>query len=120
MGRVNRAIELLEGRHTLIYGGSGDLSYEGGVNACHTDNDFLLLEQEHVPLNITGVREFMRGLAAAGPNEERAPDADRIDDAAHARHRRTCGTSERLDGDTLPWTVVFTVLCSATRRLRVR
>ena len=73
MGRVNRAIELLEGRHTLIYGGSGDLSYEGGVNACHTDNDFLLLEQEHVALNILGVREFMRGLAAAGPTKSGHP-----------------------------------------------
>ena len=102
MGRVNRAIELLEGRHTLIYGGSGDLSYEGGVNACHTDNDFLLLEQEHVPLNITGVREFMRGLAAAGPTKSGHPTPTVLMTLAHARHRRACGTSERLDGDTLP------------------
>ena len=29
MGRVNRTIELLEGRHTLIYGGSGDLVIRG-------------------------------------------------------------------------------------------
>ena len=73
MGRVNRAIELLEGRHTLIYGGSGDLSFEGGVSACQTDNDFLLLEQEHVPINIRGVQEFMRGLAAAGPTRSEHP-----------------------------------------------
>ena len=73
MGRVNRAIELLEGRHTLIYGGVGDLSFEGGVAACHTNSDFLLLEQEHHPLNITGVRECMRGMAAAGPTKSGHP-----------------------------------------------
>ena len=73
MGRVNRAIELLEGRHTLIYGGAGDLSFEGGVQSCQTNNDFILLEQEHAPMNIPGVREFMRGLAAAGPTRSGHP-----------------------------------------------
>ena len=73
MGRVNRAIELLEGRHTLIYGGVSDLSTEGGVTACHTDNDFLLLEQESVPLDMVGVREFMKGLASAGPTKSGHP-----------------------------------------------
>ena len=102
MGRVNRAIELLEGRHTLIYGGSGDLSFEGGVNACHTDNDFLLLEQEHAPMNIPGVREFMRGLAAAGHTKSGHPNANRVGDAACAGHRRTRDAGKRLDGDTLP------------------
>ena len=73
MGRVNRAIELLEGRHTLIYGGVSDLSFEGGVKACHTDNDFLLFEQEHGPLNIPGVGDFMKGLASAGPTKSGHP-----------------------------------------------
>ena len=73
MGRVNRAIELLEGRHTLIYGGIGDLSYQGGVEACHTNSDFLLLEQEHQPLNIEGVREAMKGMRAAGPTKSGHP-----------------------------------------------
>ena len=102
MGRVNRAIELLEGRHTLIYGGSGDLSYEGGVNACHTDNDFLLLEQEHVRVEHTGRAGIHEGAGSGGTHKERTSNTNRVGDAAGAGHRRTCNAGKRLDGDTLP------------------
>ena len=73
MARINRAIELLQGRHTLIYGGAGEISFEGGRTASQTDNDFILLEQEHVAFNVIGVRDFMEGLADGGPTRSGHP-----------------------------------------------
>ena len=71
MGRVNRAIELLEGRHTLIYGGSGDLSFEGGVSACQTDNDFSCLNRA-CPDKYTRCAGIHERVGGGRSNEKRA------------------------------------------------
>ena len=63
----------LRGDTPYIYGDLGDLSFEEGVAACHTNNDFLLLEQEYASLSVPGMEEFMQGLVTAGPTKSRHP-----------------------------------------------
>ena len=67
MPRINRAIELLESGQPVYYTGAGEISYEGGLAEAATWADFLLIDYEHRPFDMTALREFMRGLVDAGP-----------------------------------------------------
>lgn len=67
MPRINRAIELLEQGQPIIYGGGFNLTYEAGLEAAQTYLDYILFDFEHTPLDVDGVRNFMRGLVAGGP-----------------------------------------------------
>lgn len=67
MPRINRAIELLESGQPVYYTGAGEISYEGGLADAGTWADFLLIDYEHRPFDMTALRRFMRGLIDAGP-----------------------------------------------------
>ncbi len=69
--RVNKAIELWEDGQPIYYDGSGlgpgvD-SYAQGIRMSQTYMDAINVEMEHGCLDLVGLREFMRGLAAGGP-----------------------------------------------------
>jgi 4-hydroxy-2-oxoheptanedioate aldolase len=67
MPRINKAVELLaEGQPILSVGGFA-LTYEDGLKAATTHGDYILFDFEHSPLNVAGLRDFMRGLVAGGP-----------------------------------------------------
>jgi 4-hydroxy-2-oxoheptanedioate aldolase len=64
---INRVIDMwLKGQpvyYTQISGGG----YEEGKQRAATKADYILYEMEHGPLDFKELREFMRGLADAGP-----------------------------------------------------
>ena len=63
MGRINRAIELLERGQTIYYTNAGDLTYENGFAMASTWADYIRLSLEHNPFDIAGVHQYIRGLA---------------------------------------------------------
>ncbi len=76
MPRINRAIELLQQGQPVYYigtedsgfvGGPKDYNYEEGVKAAKTWADIILVIMEHLPYDITRLRDFMCGLADGGP-----------------------------------------------------
>jgi 4-hydroxy-2-oxoheptanedioate aldolase len=66
VARINRAIELLEQGQPIYYTSAEERTFEGGVKASTTWADYISYEMEHSPFDISGLSEFMRGLAAAG------------------------------------------------------
>jgi 4-hydroxy-2-oxoheptanedioate aldolase len=64
--RVNKVIELWEAGQPVYYA-SGGGGYEEGKALAQTWADFILYDMEHHPLDITQLREFMRGLVDGGP-----------------------------------------------------
>ena len=67
MSKVNRAIELLEQGQPIYYTGAGELSFEAGLEASATWADYLTVEMEHGPFDISKLEVFMQGLLAGGP-----------------------------------------------------
>ena len=65
--RINRCIELLEQGEYLYYSGAGPLTYENGKKQAKTWADFLMVDYEHSPFDVVGLRAFMRGLVDGGP-----------------------------------------------------
>ena len=65
--RINRAIELLESGQPIYFTAPAEISYESGLAEAATWADFLMLDFEHRPFDMTGLREFMRGLVDGGP-----------------------------------------------------
>ena len=65
-GRVNQAIELLEAGQPVYYD-YGRGGYEGGKTAAKTWADMLMYDMEGAALDFSKLRDFMRGLADAGP-----------------------------------------------------
>jgi 4-hydroxy-2-oxoheptanedioate aldolase len=64
--RINRAIDLLsQGQPVYYTGGSG--GYEEGRKLAQTPSDYINYEMEHGAFDMTALRQFMRGLADAGP-----------------------------------------------------
>lgn len=66
--RVNKAIELLEQGQPVYYT-MGMGGYDEGVKMAKTWADIIIYDMEHGPLNMTGLREFMRGLVDGGPTK---------------------------------------------------
>mgnify|MGYP006147531899 CR=1 FL=1 len=67
MPRINRVIELWEQGQPVYHEGIGDLTYENGKKMSDTWADYLLADFEHAPFDMVGLRNFMQGLADAGP-----------------------------------------------------
>ena len=67
MTRVNRLIELLEQDQPTFGERAHVLTYEAGVVAAEIPYDYLIVEFEHQPFDMIGLRAFMRGLVAGGP-----------------------------------------------------
>ena len=65
--RINRCIELLEQGEYLYYTGAGPLTYENGKKQAKTWADFLMVDYEHNPFDVVGLRAFMQGLVDGGP-----------------------------------------------------
>ena len=65
--RINRCIELLEQGEILYYAGTGELTYENGLEQSKTWADFLITDFEHYSFDVTGLTNFMRGLVDGGP-----------------------------------------------------
>jgi 4-hydroxy-2-oxoheptanedioate aldolase len=64
--RINKCIELLE-QDQPIYYALGDGGYENGKSAAQTWADYILYNMEHRPIDLTLLREFMKGLVDGGP-----------------------------------------------------
>ncbi len=64
--RVNKCIELLESGQPIYYA-VGKGGYEEGKKLSQTWADYLIYNMEHMPLDFTKLREFMRGLVDGGP-----------------------------------------------------
>lgn len=67
MVRVNRLIELLEQDQPTFGERVPALTHEAGVAAAQTPYDYLIVEFEHHPFDMGGLRAFMRGLVDGGP-----------------------------------------------------
>src|SRR3954453_7081729 len=67
MPRVNRVIELLAQDQPVFATGAPALTHEAGVAAAQTRADFFIIDFEHHPFDMAGLRAFMRGLVDGGP-----------------------------------------------------
>ncbi len=65
--RINRVIELLEQGQPIYNAGTHDLSYENGKAMASTWADYIGVEMEHGPFDMSALDEFMRGLVDGGP-----------------------------------------------------
>jgi 4-hydroxy-2-oxoheptanedioate aldolase len=66
--RINKAIELLEQGQPVYYT-MGMGGYDEGVKMAKTWADIIIYDMEHGPVNMAGLREFMRGLVDGGPTK---------------------------------------------------
>jgi 4-hydroxy-2-oxoheptanedioate aldolase len=67
MPRVNRVIELLQQDQPVFATGAPALTHEAGVAAAQTRADFFIIDFEHHPFDMGGLRAFMKGLVDGGP-----------------------------------------------------
>jgi 4-hydroxy-2-oxoheptanedioate aldolase len=67
MARINRAIELLEKQKPIFFTGVTELGFESGRRHAKTWADYLCIDLEHLPFDMTAVSAFMDGLISAGP-----------------------------------------------------
>jgi 4-hydroxy-2-oxoheptanedioate aldolase len=67
MPRVNRLIELWQQDQPIFGGGVPALTYEAGLEAIGTPFDCFIVDFEHHPFDMTGLRAFMKGMVAGGP-----------------------------------------------------
>jgi hypothetical protein len=68
--RINRAIELLQQGQPIYYTGSHSGttgSFEQGKKDAQTYADYISYDMEHAPFDVSGLAEYMKGLAAGGP-----------------------------------------------------
>ncbi len=70
--RINKAIELLQEGQPIYYTVvTSPLTYEHGVEMASTWADHITVEMEHMPWDMKGLGEFMRGLVDGGPTASR-------------------------------------------------
>jgi len=67
MARINRAIELLEGGQPIFFTGVTELGFESGRRHAGTWADYLCIDLEHLPFDMTALAAFMEGLIEEGP-----------------------------------------------------
>ncbi len=67
MARVNRAIELLERGQPVYYTSTHVLTHESGVAMAKTWADYIRIDSEHGPFDMTALGTFMQGLIDGGP-----------------------------------------------------
>lgn len=69
--RLNQAIELLAEGQPVYYSGSHSGTsgtYEQGLKDSQTYADYISYDMEHAPFDVKGLQDYMRGLAAGGPD----------------------------------------------------
>jgi 4-hydroxy-2-oxoheptanedioate aldolase len=67
MARVNRAVELLAQGQPVYYASTHTLTYANGVAMAQTWADYIRIDSEHGPFDMTALSQFMNGLIAGGP-----------------------------------------------------
>ena len=67
MARVNRLIELLEQDQPTFGSGAPVLTREAGLATAQTPYDYIIVDFEHHPFDMGGLRAFLRGLVDGGP-----------------------------------------------------
>lgn len=67
MARVNRLIELLEQDQPTFGSSVPALTREAGLATAQTPYDYLIVDFEHHPFDMGGLRAFLRGLVDGGP-----------------------------------------------------
>jgi 4-hydroxy-2-oxoheptanedioate aldolase len=67
--RINKVIELWEQGQPVYYDSTNVGGYEQGRKMAATAGDYINYEMEHGVLDFVALREFMRGLADAGPTK---------------------------------------------------
>lgn len=67
--RINKVIELWEQGQPVYYDSTNVGGYEQGKKMAGTAGDYINYEMEHGSFDFTALREFMRGLADAGPTK---------------------------------------------------
>lgn len=67
MARINRAIDLLERKKPIFFTGITELGFESGQRHADTWMDYICIDLEHLPFDMTALSAFMDGLIAAGP-----------------------------------------------------
>lgn len=70
MPRINRAADKLAQGQPIFFTGITDLSFESGMAQASTWADYLCIDLEHLPFDMTALRTFMRGLIAGGPTHD--------------------------------------------------
>ena len=65
--RINKVIDLLEQDQPVYYVQTDEFTYENGEKMAKTWADYIRLNLEHGPYDISGVHDFMKGLVAGGP-----------------------------------------------------
>jgi 4-hydroxy-2-oxoheptanedioate aldolase len=64
MARINRAIELLDDGRPIFFTGVTELGFESGRHHAGTWADYLCVDLEHLPFDMTALAAFMDGLVA--------------------------------------------------------
>lgn len=67
--RINKVIELLEMGEPVYYTQIDGGGYEDGKRLAQTEADYITYNLEHSSLDMTRLREFMRGLVDGGPTK---------------------------------------------------
>ncbi len=69
MARINRAIELLECNIPIFFTGITELGFESGKRHAEMWMDYICIDLEHLPFDMTALSAFMEGLIDAGPTK---------------------------------------------------
>jgi 4-hydroxy-2-oxoheptanedioate aldolase len=64
---MNSAIDVLGKEQAVFFTGVTELGFESGRRHASTWADYLCIDLEHLPFDMSGVSAFMEGLIAAGP-----------------------------------------------------
>ena len=80
--RINRCIELFEQGEYLYYTGAGPLTYQNGKAQAKTWADFLMVDYEHNPFDVVGLRGIYAWAGRWRPHPFGPPHADRDRNAA--------------------------------------
>jgi 4-hydroxy-2-oxoheptanedioate aldolase len=67
--RINKIIELWEMGEPVYYAQIDGGGYEDGLEMAQTEADYITYNLEHAPLDLTQLRDFMRGLVDGGPTK---------------------------------------------------
>ncbi|MGI9509063.1 MAG: aldolase/citrate lyase family protein [Geminicoccaceae bacterium] len=65
MTRINRAIELLEQGQPIFFSGVTELGFASGQRHAESWADYLCIDLEHLPFDMSGLSAFMNGLVKA-------------------------------------------------------
>ena len=72
MGRINKAIELLDDNQPIYYMGAHSghvLTYEQGIKDAQTWADYINIGMEHGCFDMTGLDNYIKGLIDGGPTK---------------------------------------------------